>query len=75
MQNNLNRILITTAIAFLWVLAGCQSEIDKCVDAQVNARNKLDDLALKYGALNVSTKEEVEANARLDCLKAHGGGK
>ena len=56
------------------MLAGCQSEIDKCVDAQVNARNKLDDLALKYGALNVSTKQEVEANARLICLKANKGG-
>jgi hypothetical protein len=74
MQNYLNKILITTAIAFLWVLAGCQSEIDKCVDAQVNARNNLDDLALKYGALNVSTKQEVEANARLICLKANKGG-
>ena len=51
-------------------LVGCQSEIDKCVEAQINARGKLDDLALKHGALNVKTKEEVEAEARLKCLSA-----
>lgn len=59
--------LIFLIIVFV---AGCQSEIDKCVEAQINARGKLDDLALKYGAMNVKTKEEVEAEARLKCLSA-----
>jgi hypothetical protein len=53
-------------------LVGCQSEIDKCVEAQINARGKLDDLALKHGALNIKTKEEMEADARLKCLSAGG---
>ena len=53
-------------------LVGCQSEIDKCVEAQINARGKLDDIALKHGALNIKTKEEMEADARLKCLSAGG---
>jgi hypothetical protein len=56
----------------VFFLAACQSEIDKCVEAQVNARGKLDDLASKYGAFNIKTKEEVEAEARLKCLSAGG---
>jgi hypothetical protein len=60
-------------IGFLvFFLVACQSEIDKCVEAQVNARGKLDDLASKHGAFNIKTKEEVEAEARLKCLSAGG---
>lgn len=54
-------------------LLGCMSEIDKCVEAQVKARNKYDDLALKNSATNVATKEETEAEARLICLQAANG--
>lgn len=54
-------------------LLGCMSEVDKCVEAQVNARSKYDDLALKHGATNVATKEEVIADARLVCLQAANG--
>lgn len=54
------------------LLVACQSETDKCVEAQINARGKFDDLALKHGAVNVKTKEEVEADARLKCLSAGG---
>jgi hypothetical protein len=38
----------------------------------VDARGKFDDLAIKHGALNVKTKQEVEAEARLKCLSAGG---
>jgi hypothetical protein len=64
-----NLFLIFVSIS----LFGCGSEIDKCVDAQVKARGKFDDLALKHGATNVATKEEVTAEARLICLQAANG--
>ena len=63
------RLTLGLMIVFL---VGCQSEIDKCVEAQVDARGKFDDLAIKHGALNVKTKQEVEAEARLKCLSAGG---
>lgn len=49
-------------------LTGCQpkSEVDKCVDAVVNATSK--DLSEQDKAMNI-------ALARLDCLKAQAGGK
>jgi hypothetical protein len=63
--------IITLFISLL--LIGCASEVDKCVEAQIKARGKLDDLALQHGATNVETKEEVEARARLMCLQASQG--
>lgn len=60
-------------VIILFLLFGCASEVDKCVEAQIKARHKLDDLALKHGAINVETKEEVEARARLMCLQASQG--
>lgn len=65
----MEKIILGFMVIFL---VGCQSEVDKCVKAQIDARGKLDDLALKHGALNVKTKEEVEADARLNCLSASG---
>ena len=49
-------------------IIGCKSEVDKCVDAQINAINPFS----KY-AQNYPTKEEVEAEARLTCLQASQG--
>ena len=54
-------------------LFGCTSEVDKCVEAQIKARNPFDDIALLEGATNVKTKEQVEARARLMCLQASQG--
>jgi hypothetical protein len=72
---NLNegKFMMKLALGLIVVfLFGCKSEIDKCVEAQINARGKFDDLALKHGALNIKSKEEVEADARLKCLSAGG---
>lgn len=52
---------------------GCMSEVDKCVEAQVKAINPFAKYALESGALNIETKEEVEARARLMCMQAAQG--
>ena len=44
------------------------NDVDYCIEAKINARGKFDDLALKHGAINVKTKQEVLAEARLTCL-------
>ncbi len=59
---NMSIVLASTLIA---LLAGCASEVDKCVDAQ-----------MKRHAAKPEPKGsavEVEANARFYCLQAAGG--
>ena len=63
-------------VSFL-LLSGCKSEVDKCVDAQVKGWNSLQerkDKMIKELNLNENLDKrnvaEVEAEARLRCLKA-----
>jgi hypothetical protein len=79
-NNKLNEVeekamkLIATLLTLILITA-CQSEVDKCVSSQIDARSKFDDIAIKYGGKNadgteIKTKEKVEAEARLECMKA-----
>jgi hypothetical protein len=52
------------------VLMGCQSEVDKCVEAQMNVYKKTPLFLNPQGAL---TEEQAVAKARIDCLKAQAG--
>lgn len=45
-----------------------KSELDYCIEAQIKTRGKFDDLALKHGALNVKSKQEVESEAKIKCM-------
>lgn len=68
--------IILLSLISLILITACQSEVDKCVSAQLNARSKFDDLAIKFGGKNtdgtkIKTKEDVEAEARLECMKAN----
>jgi hypothetical protein len=74
----------TKLISFLFALslAGCQqkidvpvkSEIDKCVDAIVKASDsKTDPLGILPESKNAKPQAVIEAQARLDCLRAQAG--
>lgn len=52
------------------VLIGCQSEVDKCVEAQMNVYKKTPLFLNPQGAM---TEELAVAKARIDCLKAQAG--
>lgn len=52
------------------VLIGCQSEVDKCVEAQMNVYKKTPLILNPQGGL---TEEQAVATARIDCLKAQAG--
>ena len=71
-------------ILFVLCLAGCQqkidapvkSEIDKCVDAIVKAaESKTDPLGILPESKNTKPQAAIEAQARLDCLRAQAGQK
>lgn len=51
-------------VALVWTLVGCQSEIDKCVNAIVKK-----DEPFK----NAQEKNQLEAQARVFCLRAQAG--
>ena len=56
-------------------LFGCgKSEIDKCVDAIVKASDsKTDPLGILPESKNAKPQAVIEAQARLDCLRAQAG--
>jgi|GEM_PF-6485081 len=54
---------VLTAVA----LAGCSSEVDKCVDAGLKS------LALNYPNATSAEKAQAEGNYRIICLKAQSG--
>ena len=69
-------------IGLVVALAGCQqkidtpvkSEIDKCVDAIVKATAiENDPLGILPESKGTKTKAGIEAQARLDCLRAQAG--
>ncbi len=68
--------MVFIAASFL-MLVGCKSEVDKCVESQVKGWNSLQERKekmIKELSLNENldkrTVVEVEAEARLRCLKA-----
>ena len=79
-----SKILISIIGTIAWQISACSSETDKCVNAIVAASNakpkappdRFEVLAKEYGGKVVDaelTKEEVEASARISCLRASGG--
>lgn len=58
---------IIAMIAFVMMLAACQSEIDKCVDAGVKADS------VNYPNLTKAERVENEYLYRMRCLRAQGG--
>jgi hypothetical protein len=54
-------------VVAVMVLAGCASEVDKCVEANIKAR------LMKLPNHTEKDKVQVEALARLACLQANGG--
>ena len=79
---------IITSIMLLGVaLVACQqkpehkteakSEVDKCVDAMVKAIGPAanDPLGIRPESKDEKTKARVEAEARLECLRAQAGGR
>ena len=52
------------------MLSGCQSEVDKCVEAQMNVYKQTPLFLNPQGAM---TEEQAVAKARIDCLKAQAG--
>ena len=63
-------------VSFL-LLSGCKSEVDKCVESQVKAWHSLQERKEKIikefnlnENLDKRNESEVEAEARLKCLKA-----
>jgi hypothetical protein len=65
-MKNPNPTIVITKIALLILMGamslaimGCRSEVDKCVDAWVKSYSK--------------TSPDVEAVARIECLKAQAG--
>jgi protein involved in sex pheromone biosynthesis len=68
---------IVLIVATFFVLTGCKSEVDKCVESQVKGWSSLQERKEKMiKELNLNenldkrTVVEVEAEARLRCLKA-----
>jgi len=57
-------------LIYILILAGCQSEVDKCVEAQMNVYRKTPLFLNPQGAM---TEEQAVAKARIDCLKAQAG--
>lgn len=58
------------AVAYLLTsvtLAGCSSEVDKCVDAGLKS------LTLNYPNATSAEKAQAEGNYRIICLKAQSG--
>ena len=63
---------------FVFFLNGCSSEVDKCVDSLVKARNKYDVAAMQSGAISkiengkeirLQSPEEFERDSRIYCLQ------
>ncbi len=79
------KFLLTSLIVF--AIVGCQqkaeqkieakSEIDKCVEAIVKAVGPAanDPLGIRPESKDEKTKARVEAEARLECLRAQAGGR
>ena len=68
-------------LIFMWLTA-CQqkndvvskSEVDKCVDAIVKAvGTENDPLGIRPESKDAKPKTTIEAQARLDCLRAQAG--
>ena len=66
------------------ILAGCQqkneqpikSEVDKCVDAMVKAVGATNDpLGIRPESKDTKLQARLEADARLECLRAQAGQK
>lgn len=49
------------------MLAGCASEIDKCVDAGMKSA------AIEFPDLNAAEKARLESDFRIRCLEANSG--
>jgi len=69
-------------VAFFFFLVGCQqkdeqaikSEVDKCVEALVKANVATNDpLGIRPESKDAKLQARVEADARLECLKAQAG--
>jgi hypothetical protein len=65
MKTAINKKFTITIFALLWVLVGCQSEVDKCTDAYMKADGPWK---------NNAEKAEREAQFRFACLRASKGG-
>jgi hypothetical protein len=72
------RMKIFIVFFFVFLLNGCSSEVDKCVDSLVKARNKHDVAAMKSGAISkiendkeirLQSSEEFERDSRIYCLQ------
>jgi hypothetical protein len=72
------RMKIFIIFLFVFLLNGCSSEVDKCVDSLVKARNKQDVAAMKSGASSkiengkeivLQSPEEFERDSRIYCLQ------
>jgi hypothetical protein len=61
------KFIFSLLVASLVAIAGCSSEIDKCVDAGVRA------VSLNYPSMSPAEKADVEKNYRLACMKAQAG--
>jgi uncharacterized protein YgiB involved in biofilm formation len=79
MKTKIPLILLVTCF---FCLTGCQqkneqaikSEVDKCVDAQVKADGATNDpLGIRPESKDTKVQARVEADARLECLKAQSG--
>ena len=77
MKITVNKKLTVGLLALAWVLVGCNSEVDKCTNAFMEAES-----ALKKTTPHapIPTRKEIaqeaerEANFRLSCLRASKGG-
>jgi hypothetical protein len=64
--------LIMKGVVFLTIalyifLAGCSSEIDKCVDAGVKSAS------MNYPNMSEAEKASIERSYRIACLRAQAG--
>jgi hypothetical protein len=57
---------IAMVSGFTIVISGCASDVDKCVEAQVNAWKK------GVNWQNSKTEEKVRVDSYLECLEAQG---
>lgn len=78
----MTKLQVTWILGTVLVLTGCQqkieppikSEIDKCVEALVKAvGTSSDPLGIRPESKDTRTQARLEAEARLECLRAQAG--